>query len=130
MPSGLPKPPSSLLILLLPVHTPIAASCSIAKGMSTELSPISARRYESIQVNPDLAGTYQGRGTARMGKSDLERAIADFGHALELDPKLATAYANRGLAWLLLDKDGEAQKDFEQCLLLKPDFRAELEKRI
>jgi len=65
-----------------------------------------------------------------MGKSDLERAIADFGHALELDPKLATAYVNRGLAWLLLDKDGEAQKDFEQCLLLKPDFRAELEKRI
>jgi hypothetical protein len=34
------------------------------------------------------------------------------------------------LALLLQDKDLEAQKDFEQCLLLKAYLKAELEKRI
>jgi tetratricopeptide (TPR) repeat protein len=65
-----------------------------------------------------------------MHKGDPERAIIDFDRALELDPKLAVAYTNRGLAWLLQGKDDKAQKDFEQCLLIKPDLKAELEKRI
>ena len=37
---------------------------------------------------------------------------------------------NRGLALLLQDKDLEAQKDFEQCLTVQPDLKAELEKRV
>ncbi len=37
---------------------------------------------------------------------------------------------NRGLALLLLGKDVEARKDFDQCLSLKPDLSSELEARI
>ena len=53
-----------------------------------------------------------------------------FYHALKLDPKLAVAYTNRGLILLLQGKDAEAQSDFDQCLLLKPDLKADLERRI
>jgi hypothetical protein len=37
---------------------------------------------------------------------------------------------NRGLALLVLGKDLEAQKDFDQCLSLRPDLNSDLERRI
>jgi tetratricopeptide (TPR) repeat protein len=58
------------------------------------------------------------------------RAIDDFNRALELDPKIAQAYFNRGLVWVYLGEDARAQKDFDECLRLKPDLRAQLESRL
>ena len=65
-----------------------------------------------------------------MAKGDFESAILDFGRALELNSKIAVAYMNRGLALLLLGRDVEAQQDFDQCLLLRPDLRSDLDSRI
>ena len=77
-----------------------------------------------------MAAAYQGRGTARMRQNDLAGAIVDLNRALELNPELEFARMNRGLALLLQGKDAEAEKDFAQCLQLRPDLKTDLEQRI
>lgn len=37
---------------------------------------------------------------------------------------------NRGLLFLLQGKDAEAQRDFDKCLILSPQLKPDLEKRI
>ena len=64
-----------------------------------------------------------------MFKGDMVRALDDFTRALQLDPKIAWAYFNRGLLWVYLGEDERAQRDFTECLRLKPELKAELELR-
>jgi tetratricopeptide (TPR) repeat protein len=84
----------------------------------------------AIQLRPQMASAYHGRGTARMDSGDLDRAISDFTKALELSPESATSYFNRGLALVLQGKDTEAQKDFQRCLAIKPELKPDLDWRI
>lgn len=54
---------------------------------------------DNIQLNPDSAGAFDGRGTAYLIIGDYESAIRDFDQALRLDPQMADSYANRGTAY-------------------------------
>ena len=65
-----------------------------------------------------------------MYKGDMKPAIEDYNRAIELDPRLAWAYMNRGLIWVFLGDESKAQKDFEECVRLKPELKAELGPRI
>jgi len=65
-----------------------------------------------------------------MTLSQFDKAIADFDHVLEIDSQLPNTYMNRGLALLLKHEDARAQKDFDECLALKPALKADMEKRI
>ena len=65
-----------------------------------------------------------------MHKGEMVRAIDDFTRAIELDPKIAWAYLNRGLIWVYLGEDARAQKDFAECLRLKPELKTDLDPRI
>ena len=65
-----------------------------------------------------------------MKKGEMAKAIDDFTRAIEHDPEIAWAYFNRGLAKVYLGDEVEAQKDFDECLRLRPDLKAELESRI
>jgi tetratricopeptide (TPR) repeat protein len=76
-----------------------------------------------------MASAYQGRGTASMDQGHLESAIVDFTRAIQLDPNLAHAHINRGLALLLKGRGNEANYDFQSFLALRPDLRADLERR-
>jgi lipoprotein NlpI len=60
----------------------------------------------------------------------MDRAIADFTRAIELDPQLTWAYYNRGLAFVYTGNEGEAQKDFDECLRLRPELKAQLDAKI
>jgi len=84
----------------------------------------------AIELDPKMAGAYEGRGTALMAKGDLGNAIHDFDRAIGLDPKRAEAYLNRGLALLVMGKATEAHRDFERTLMLKPQLKDELKRRI
>ena len=84
----------------------------------------------AIRLAPEMAWAYQGRGTALMSKGQLLEAMNDFNRAIERDPNMDTAYCNRGLVKLFLGDESEAQKDFAKCLRLKPEFKAELERKI
>src|SRR5205807_10572100 len=79
---------------------------------------------------PRMAWAYQGRGIARMDLNELESAIVDFSHAIELDSDFVNAYMNRGLALLLKGNDEEAKKDFARVITLKPGIKDELATRV
>jgi len=62
------------------------------------------------------------RGYAKQAKGDLDGAIADYTHALELDPKHASVYNNRGNAKRAKgDLDG-AIADYARALELDPKY--------
>jgi len=84
----------------------------------------------ALELNPQLASAYHGRGNARMKRGEIVRAIADFTRALEINPDLSFVYMNRGLALMLQGKDADAQKDFERCVALDPVLKVELARRI
>lgn len=64
-----------------------------------------------------------------MYKGAMSPAIEDYNRAIELDPKMAWAYMNRGLIWVFLGEETKAQKDFDECLRLKPELKAEVDSR-
>jgi tetratricopeptide (TPR) repeat protein len=57
------------------------------------------------------------------------RAMEDFNRAIERNPKIAWAYLNRGLIWVFMGDESKAQSDFAECLNLKPELKADLERR-
>jgi tetratricopeptide (TPR) repeat protein len=66
------------------------------------------------------AQAYENRGLVKQRKGDLDGAIADFSHAIELDPRLADAYQNRGLAKSSKGDSQGAADDYERAKKLKP----------
>jgi tetratricopeptide (TPR) repeat protein len=77
-----------------------------------------------------LADAFHLRGTLRFHKQDLQRAVADFNHAIELNPRLAQAYGNRGFVRLLQGQDAIAEEDFAQCIKLDPGSKPRLDQWI
>ncbi len=73
----------------------------------------------AIEVKPDYADAYNGRGVARGMKGDLDGAISDYNKAIELNPNLAVAFNNRGYAKKAKgDLDG-ANSDFAKALQIE-----------
>jgi tetratricopeptide (TPR) repeat protein len=66
------------------------------------------------------SSAYFGRGVAWGGKSDYDRAIADYTEAIRLDPKNANAYNNRGNAWDYKKNHNKAIEDHRKASLLDP----------
>lgn len=60
----------------------------------------------------ETAAAYNNRGIAKVGKGDLDGAIADYNLAAELDPKFAIAYADRGISHFSSRHWSEALKNF------------------
>src|SRR5262245_57870497 len=72
---------------------------------------------------PRSAKDYYQRAVERLEKGDLDRAIVDFNHAVELNPQFAKAYHGRGTAWSALGClgcDEEALADFSTALSINP----------
>lgn len=94
-------------------------------------------RYDSIihdfgralEMNPDFALAYFGRGNVNARAMDFRHAIADFDHAIELDPEYARAYCNRGAAKAVQADYIGAAADFEQAVSLEVDSLLEPDQR-
>jgi len=69
----------------------------------------------------ETAADYNNRGIAKVGKGDVDGAIADYNRALELDPKFAIAYADRGISHFSSRHWNEALKDFNHFFDLSKD---------
>lgn len=76
----------------------------------------------AIQMQPDFAAAYKGRGIAHKRMQQPEAALADFGKAIELDPQDAEAYVERGGAQVALNRLDLAIQDFDKAIALKPDY--------
>ena len=64
-----------------------------------------------IELEPNFARGWNGRGQALMLQSKFEEAMLDFDRAIELKPKLSEAYANRALARIALEDADGAKRD-------------------
>ena len=64
-----------------------------------------------------------------MKQGHLELALKDFDTAIELDPGIGEAYVNRGLILILFGKEAEAARDLKKGMELKPEVKAEIERR-
>lgn len=63
----------------------------------------------AIELNPDFASAYSGRGGAWAWAGEHQQAIADFDRAIELNPEDAQAYYGRGMV-------KAKQKDYDAAL--------------
>ena len=49
-----------------------------------------------IEIDPDNAEAYCGRGIMRRMSGELDHAVSDFDRAIDLEPERAEAYVARG----------------------------------
>jgi len=64
-----------------------------------------------------------------MKQGHLELALKDFDTAIELDPGIGEAYINRALILILFGRETEAVRDLTKGMKLKPEAKADIEKR-
>ncbi len=73
-------------------------------------------------ANVQNAATYNDRGLAKHRKGDLDGAMADYNHAIELDPQYAIAYNNRGNIKLAKGDLNGAMADYNHAIELNPNI--------
>ncbi len=74
------------------------------------------------QTDANLAIAYIDRGGAYFSQDHYDRAIADYGKAIQLKPDYAESYAGRGNAYY---RDGNYERaiaDYGKAIKLKPGF--------
>jgi len=75
--------------------------------------------HRAIQVAPDLAEAYWGRGCVHQAKGDLALALADFQTAIDSDPRFGKAYLERAKIRVDLGDFDGALGDFGQLSVLQ-----------
>lgn len=68
-----------------------------------------------------LAKAFVTRGGLYLGKSDYDRALADFQEAVRLDPRSAAAVRMRATGYRLKDDHDRAIADYDEAIRLDPD---------
>ncbi|MEM9925926.1 MAG: tetratricopeptide repeat protein [Cyanobacteria bacterium P01_D01_bin.50] len=71
-----------------------------------------------IEINPEDAVGYKGRGNARCDLGDYRRAIEDFTKAIQINPNDGDAYFHRGNAFYQSGDKPEAIEDYTQAIKL------------
>jgi len=79
---------------------------------------------QAIQIEPNNAAAYHGRGFAYFNKREYDLAIADYTQAIKIDPKNAVTYNNRGAAYNSKGNYDLAIADLDQAIRLNPDFES------
>jgi tetratricopeptide (TPR) repeat protein len=74
----------------------------------------------SIELNPDMGGTYNRRGYAYRGKRDWEAALKDLDRAVEMLPDFAEARYSRGRVHFELGHIDAAMADYDKAIELDP----------
>ncbi|MGK7945718.1 MAG: tetratricopeptide repeat protein [Microcystaceae cyanobacterium] len=75
-----------------------------------------------IQLNPQSAEAYNGRGNTYFVLDKQQEAIKDYTKAIKLNPQLARSYYNRAYAYYRLGDTQKAIKDYNQAIELNPNY--------
>ncbi len=124
-----PQPATSTL----PVGTPTAAPVSDTESVIQYVTAYAyldrgdfdeAERYFNtvVELEPEFARAWDGRGQARLFKGELEDALLDFDRAISLKPNLAQAYAHRAFARVSTGDDAGAERDANKALTINEDI--------
>jgi tetratricopeptide (TPR) repeat protein len=122
----------SVLVLAAGIGLCLNSSHAQTDGGSVRDSTIDAlsARIESEKGGPELlASWYVARGGEYWKTGDYDRAIADYGRALELDPDYAGAFVGRGLSYYGKGDIDRAIADVDRAIRLKPEYAEALAAR-
>ncbi|MBE9187232.1 tetratricopeptide repeat protein [Microcoleus sp. LEGE 07076] len=76
----------------------------------------------ALQIQPDLADTWNNRGVVLTRMQRYPEAIASYEQATTIRPQYPDAWNNRGVVLLELQKYQEAIGCYEQAIQAKPDY--------
>jgi tetratricopeptide (TPR) repeat protein len=76
----------------------------------------------ALQIQPDLADTWNNRGVVLTRMQQYPEAIASYEQATTIRPNYPDAWNNRGVVLLELQKYQEAIGCYEQAIQAKPDY--------
>ena len=100
-----------------------AARAHFDQGMTLlnqrDLDGAIAAFTKAAETDPKFADAYMWRGVARWFKQDLESALNDYGHAIEIVPNNPQAYFRRALA-LAQTQPERAISDYAKAIELDP----------
>ena len=80
-----------------------------------------AKYSDAIDLDPNYARAYAGRGIAYHFKKQYSQAITDYTIAIGLDPQDENTYYNRGLAYESLKQNDLAMADFNKAVSISKD---------
>ncbi len=85
---------------------------------------------KAFELDPSRTYAFAVRGKIKTSMKNYNSAFEDLSRAIS--PSFPSAYADRGILLLLMNKDADAQKDFDKFLTImsSPDSKTYLEKRI
>jgi tetratricopeptide (TPR) repeat protein len=76
---------------------------------------------KAIEINPEDADIYDGRGFAYGELGEYDKALRDYGMAIEINPKDATAYYHKGIVYWKLGKYEQAPDEFSSAIKIDPE---------
>jgi tetratricopeptide (TPR) repeat protein len=79
---------------------------------------------KAIDLDPNLALAFSGRGFLYYERNDPDHALQDFNRAIELDPNVALAFNGRGLLFYDRKDYDLALQDFNRAIELDPKNEA------
>jgi tetratricopeptide (TPR) repeat protein len=79
-----------------------------------------ANQNQAISAGSRNTSVYDSRGRAYGMKGDLDKAISEFDHAIQLNPEDALAFGLRGKAYLEKKELDKAIADLSKAILLDP----------
>jgi len=77
---------------------------------------------QALQIQPDLADTWNNRGVVLTRMQRYPEAIASYEQATKIRPNYPDAWNNRGVVLLELQKYPEAIACYEKAIQAKPDY--------
>ncbi len=107
-------------------NSTLSASDYFNKGYDCELKKNNDCAFENynkaIELNPDFAHAYAGRGLAYYNKKEDDNAIKDYDRAIKLNPNEKTSYNNRGVAYDDKGNYDAAIADYRKAIEIEPNY--------
>ncbi|MBV9643937.1 MAG: tetratricopeptide repeat protein [Verrucomicrobia bacterium] len=77
---------------------------------------------EAIRLDPNLAWTYDARGSIYEERNEYDKAISDYNNAIRLNPKFSYAYVSRARIFFQKREYEKAISDLNEAIRLDPKF--------
>jgi len=98
--------------------TAVAGAAGSDGGRAEAVRSGNGGRHRAIQLDPNNALAYLGRGLIKGGTGKVQDALADYDRSISLNVRDPLAFTERGLAYVTLNQVDKALLDFDQALVL------------